>query len=352
MSKEFPVYIDELIEDAVARLNNLQGPETFNFAFMTDTHNCTRLVDRLLYSIREIDRRVPIAFTCLGGDYLCNNVNTTKDEALRQLGELKDLMDEYSRRPPVMVALGNHDNNPFGPKEQHLKPEEIYNTIMSHHAGMFVENPEEREGMYGYYDDPVNKVRAIYINPMNAPEGYERRTWEAKEGMVIGDRQLNWLANVALRVPNRDWAVVLFGHFMPLPAPHHYGDVTFGGDAFWEILAACKYGTAYSGMARRGKLEYDVKCDFSDCGPTEIIGYFCGHYHYDWSWKVFGIPVVACLCACSDNFGIEESWDGTMHRKTRGSGEESAASIFTVDRKRRCISCVRCGAGPDFSVSF
>ena len=97
MSRTMPSYVEEMIDGAVSRLDNLKNEHTVSFAFMTDTHNCTTLTGRGLYALREIDRRAGVAFTCLGGDYLCNNARTSKEKALSQLRELGDGGQRQSR---------------------------------------------------------------------------------------------------------------------------------------------------------------------------------------------------------------------------------------------------------------
>ena len=39
MSRTMPSYVEEMIDGAVSRLDNLKNEHTVSFAFMTDTHN-------------------------------------------------------------------------------------------------------------------------------------------------------------------------------------------------------------------------------------------------------------------------------------------------------------------------
>ncbi len=354
MSRTIPSYVEEMIDGAVSRLDNLKNEHTVSFAFMTDTHNCTTLTERGLYALREIDRRAGVAFTCLGGDYLCNNARTSREKALSQLRELGDLLESYTQ-PPVMAVNGNHDCNMFGPEENAVLPDEMYDIVMRHHRARFVCDDQAEKGMYGYYDVPEAKLRAVFLNVFDL-------TYRIKDGRLVpcgqpvgaalDGRQLQWVAERALALPP-EWGVVFFAHTTPLPAPFEGGcERVFGGDALWEIICACKRGTAYTAFARCGVLSYDVHCDYTAQGPRDVIGFFCGHHHCDFTWKTDGIPIIVCLSAANDNFETHVCGDGRLHLKTRGSGEESAFSVFTVDRAARRIYCVRCGAGPDFSITY
>lgn len=347
---DMPIYVEDMIDGAVSRIKNLNYTNTVTFAFITDTHNCTTYTERTLYAIDKISRRVPVSFTCFGGDYLCNNLRTPKEEAIRQHKELADLVNRYNRPDlPIMVANGNHDENSFGDVENQLTQQEVHDIIMSHHGKMFVCDENSPLNKYGYYDDEQNKLRAIFLDIMDAPitDGQQLR-----HSYVFGNGQLNWVANTALKLPGKDWGVVLFSHYSPIHIGVNGAGMLFGGNALWEILMAFKNGTSYSAREQKGAFFYDVSCDFSQQGESELIGYFFGHHHADLILKNHGTPIIGCLHAASDNFGFEKCTDGTFHCKTRGSGEESAFSMFTVNRTERRINCVRCGAGPDFSVEY
>lgn len=351
MKRPIPQYVEEIIDGAVSRLKNLQIGNTVSFAFMTDIHNCTEYTERALYAIQKINKCVPISFTCMGGDYLCNNSRTTHDDAIKQHNELGKIIEEYGNNSKIMVVNGNHDNNAFGMAENVLEADEIYDILMSHHKKVFVTDPESPKSMYGYYDDEENKLRAIFLNVMDTGYTKENAIQYIHSG-AFGNRQLNWVANTALKLPSPEWGVVVFGHFEPIPNPFVESELIFGGNAMWEILKAFKSGTAYCVSEKKGELFYDVSCDFTEQGESELIGYFCGHHHNDWVWKNAKIPLVSHLSAASDNFGIRICSDGTKHTKTRGSGEESAFSVITINRDTKRISCIRCGAGPDFGVNY
>lgn len=354
MNKPIPAYVDEMVEGAVSRLNNLKNEHTVSFAFMTDTHNCMDLTERGLYAIREIDRQVGLAFTCLGGDYLCNNSRTTREAARGQLRELGDLLEQYTQ-PPVMVANGNHDGNLFGAEENIVPPDEMYDLVMKHHKDLFVCDEQAKKGMYGYYDVPDARLRAVFLNVYDMSYRISDGAvipGSRNLGGVLDGRQLQWVAEKALVLPP-EWGIVFFAHTTPLPAPFPGGNERiFGGEALWELICACKNGTAYSARARKDVLSYDVQGDYTAQGPRDVIGFFCGHLHCDNAWSMNGIPIITCLAVASDNFETCPCGDGSLHLKTRGSGEESAFSVFTIDRAARRIYCVRCGAGPDFSVGY
>lgn len=343
--KEIPIYVDEMADEAVKRLKNLQYGNAASFAFVTDIHNCTDYAQRALYAIEKINREISISFTCLGGDYLCNNDRTSKDTAVAQHRELVEVLDKYGKDPLAVVAVGNHDYNVFGSDENAVMPDEIFDILMAHHSGV-VYDENNPKSLYGYYDDEKAKLRMIYLNLMDMSDNNKAVDHSVA---AIGSAQLKWLAECALDVPNKEWGVVFFSHYEPIPHPFAGATRVFGGEALWGVIRAFKNGTGFSASAKCGDMQYSVNCDFSGQGKRDVIGYFYGHHHCDLQWSESGIPLISCLAAASDNFsgGVNG-----LYPKTRGSGEESAFSVFTVNRDERRIYCVRCGAGTDYSVGY
>lgn len=347
----FPMYVEEMAESAISRLQMLPNGNYIDFAFITDIHNCTRYIERAFYALSKINKEFPISFICMGGDYLCNNSRTERSEALRQLGELAELYEKY-QDVPIITIKGNHDDNPFGIAENRLTPNDLYNILM-HNNDKF-SSSYNKNNMYGFYDIPQKKVRAIYINvfdPKYIKDG-NKTYYEGNTAKVIGNEQLNWLANKALILPSEDWSVAVFAHCLPIVTPFLPTERFFGGDALIETLSAFREGKSYSAKAEKDILSYDFKCDFQHQGKGKLIGYFCGHYHRDWKWTVSDIPVIAQLAAASDNFRTAMCADGSYHLKTRGSGEESAFSIYRVYIDQNEVCSIRCGAGPDFNYKY
>lgn len=357
MIEEIPKYVDEMIYGsgggAMGRITNaklpMKGHNIFSFAHMTDIHGCWEYVRRALYAVDKIDEEHPISFVCMGGDYLNNNPDTTPEEALAQHKVIRSIVGNFRLKDITMITNGNHDSNPFDGKEKKLTHKEVYETLMYHHKDCFVCNPEEPYSMYGYYDLPEVKARAIFLDTWDRPPCLEDE--KACEGFLIGNGQLNWFAHTALDLPDKDWGVMLFSHVLPVPSAV-MNDRVFGGDALWEVLCAFKNGTAYQGSGQRGAFSYAVECDFSGRGKGDVIACFVGHIHADRKAMVDGIRAISALSMASDNFAVRISDDNTFHDKTLGSIEESAFSVFTVDRTARKIHCIRCGAGPDYSVDY
>ncbi len=342
MKKNIPAYVDEMSEGAIDRLKTYKATKNHpihSFAFMSDSHYCNSYVDRAMYSIEQINKECEISFVCLGGDYLCNNSSTPKQVAETQLKELGDLLDSHKKKPVTYVIKGNHDENPFGVKENMVSNEYIYNTLMHSHKKNFILNDADPLCMYGYYDVPDTKIRAIFVDMMD----------KDVPGSGIGNAQLNWIANNALKLPSKDWAVVFFAHFEPISdciTPETY----FGGSTLWEIIRAFKDGRSFYEKLEKNGLSLDVHCNFAEKG--NVIAYICGHHHCDYKFTVDGINIVTIVSVCSDNFGVVKNPDGKEVRKIRGSGEESSFSIFTVDEEERSVNCIRCGSGDDFSFKY
>ena len=352
MRKPIPQYVDEMVEGAVSRLNNLKNENTVSFAFVTDTHNCIDYTERALYAISKIDREHKIEFTCLGGDYLCNNSSTTRADAIKQHLETRKVVDELGQHPTAIVLRGNHDVNSFGKTENIIPTEEFYDVLLSSNERFYGGKGEKV--CYGYYDMADIKLRAVYLDTSdNVYETDENGTVikEVTSGYRFGNRQLNWFANDALSLPGNDWSVVVFSHIMPIATPI-MPDRPFGGNALWGILTAFKNGTAYRASEDRDGDFYEVSCDFSKNGKGNVIAVITGHQHTDLFYMADGIRVITAVSAASDNFETGICHNGRVQYKTRGSGEESAFSVFVADMDKRIISMIRCGAGDDYTVDF
>lgn len=348
MKKQIPLYIEEMlttkasgaIDKCLKFKEFIINDTTCSFAFITDIHNCTDYAERAFYAIDRINEHYPLSFTCLGGDYLCNNVNTSKEEAVGQLRELSEALEDFKMKSSVMVLIGNHDTNPFAPAEE-LTHKEIYDIITKHNSNSFVMNKDDENSLYGYLDVPDSKIRAVFLDTSEYGGNY----------FAFGNKQINWFANTALNIPDSEWGVVVFSHALPVSstlAEHR----VFGGEAIWEILCAFKNGTAYSASETKGDLSYDVSCDFTHKGKGDVIAYFVGHNHADRKIMIDGIRAISTLGAAGDNMCGGLSDDGKFHAKVLGSAEESAFSIVTINRTKREISYIRCGAGPDMSCDY
>lgn len=354
MNGIYPMYIDEMIKSAIDRMTMLEDGEIINFAVITDIHNCTAYADRALHVIDEVNKVYPIDFTFLGGDYLCNNDRTTASFAMNQHKELEVVLDKYTNNYPIFVGLGNHDTNPFGSSINVIHPDDVFDVLMKHHNKQFILNKNNSKSMYGYFDIPETKTRAVFLNVFD-PE-YKRSSdgvvYKDKDACVISNEQLNWFANEALSTNKDGWEVAVFAHAFPGAVPFENSEIFFGGEALLEVLSAYKEGSAFSSKTKKSEKFYDVECDFTEKGKGSVIGFFVGHYHSEWIWKNRGINIISIPSAASDNFGNGRAYDNNYYLKTRGSGEESSFTIFRVNKTIRKVDIIVCGAGRDFSYMY
>lgn len=352
MRKPIPEYTKEMAEEAVLRLNNLKNENTVSFAFATDIHNCIDYAEREMYAVEQINKQHPLLFNCFGGDYLCNNSSTTKQTAVEQHKAFRAAIDGAAGDVPTIVVKGNHDDNPFGEISNIVPRDELYDLLLSRNS-VFHGDEKQPKAAYGYYDIPEEKIRVIYLDSVD-------NTYVTDENgtvtdysfmMIFGARQLTWLAEEALRLPENGWSVIVLSHIMPIATPLMH-DRPFGGEAVWEILCAFKRGGLYKAHVEREGMVFDADCDFSAQGKGDIIAVITGHEHCDRTCMADGIRVITAASAASDNFGTGMCDCGRIQYKTRGSAEESAFSVFVADRKARKISLIRVGCGQDYTVNY
>lgn len=222
---------------------------------------------------------------------------------------------------------------------------EFYRTGQSNYG-------EVRDGdsFYYYLDLKEKKVRIIGLNSFDLPEtlnddgSYKYKTITQS---AYRQKQLNWLANVALKLPENDWQVIIFTH-CPLPRTFEVqaGQAPLSqinSDTLIGIINAYQNGTKFELIDEEREMPIDINVDYTDQGMGVLIALVSGHIHADGNLVYQGINCIetaASLCYSED-----------VHR-TPDSASEDLWDIFSIDTEAKDIHIHRFGYGEDRVIKY
>lgn len=340
---------------AIDDLNNLVIPDPlhFNFGHITDNHH--QLSSYAPNSLRHY-ASIARASESLGLDAIVSNGDNAngwygREQILLELQQATStLFDRAAPGTDVFISMGNHDlgvmQNGKTKPAQCISVEEFKHIIRANGA-----YGEIRDGdsTYCYKDYFSKKVRLIQLDSFDLPEmTNEDGTYKYDFLKISAYRQaqLMWLANKALKLPAKDWQVIIFTH-CPLPGTF---EVTAGQPQLTQInseiligvLTAFKNGKAYSAKST-SEFPVDFECDFTAQGAGVLIGLISGHIHADGQMIYQGINCIetaASLC-----------YSENVHRIPNSSSED-LWDVFSVDMINRTIHAQRFGYGSDRTFTY
>ena len=156
-------------------------------------------------TVIKINESNSIDLCVLNGDYLDNN-NTSKATVAEWYKMLDKTFSGLS--VPQWRGKGNHDANDANINtSEHLTNEDYYKYFMRNaDINKFIMPYGKISNCYGYYDDTNKKIRFIFINTVDIPNGYEQQHIKG-----ISNEQLNFVAD-ALKFNDSEWGVVFISH--------------------------------------------------------------------------------------------------------------------------------------------
>ena len=206
---------------------------------------------------------------------------------------------------------------------------------------------------YGYYDDTNKKIRFIFINTVDIPNGYEQQHIKG-----ISNEQLNFVAD-ALKFNDSEWGVVFISHHalqdnrVLNPDEHEDAYLTpeHGGIPLIGVINAFINNTTYSYTSSVTDWEYNVDIDYTNNASNEVIGMFSGHMHRDGSVVTdSGYAMIQTTSAGNSVGGQNE--DGTPIVKKMYTITETSWDLITIDRINKKIYLDRFGGGNSREVTY
>ena len=355
--KNMPLYWENHLKEKINRIHELQaqgGKNSVSVGFISDVHWRTNL----LGSVGALER---VLFAC-SIPYYFNGGDTVSGCGLCEKQFLFDELNDYRKayqaiEHKCLIVEGNHDRaySTFEAPTyyaQNMSFNEIYEHMFRPQT-QYPDRVMSENGRYYYADDKHSKVRFIALNSQDTPnDDVDEEGKIIHNGMLnfgFMQEQLDWLANVALDVPDKSWSVILCSHACPV----------YGFNECWEkekhynyslatgILNAFRKHTSFKGELTHPDAAFDAKvdCDFTGKGGNVIV-WLGGHTHRDRLKEVDGIM---CMEIDTDSM---QSAGRSEYDRVECSYRTNAIDILTVHPHEHKVFVTRVGAGPDREFTY
>lgn len=310
--------INKNYEDFAKKIMGLQNADTFTLLFATDMHYTRNSALHIpgLYKLKEMigfSKYVGVDLLGIGGDIV--NGNTTID---KQYSDIYDMTAEIrkSKTTSVVIAKGNHDDcswyafkNGLGEKGT-VNQEQWYSHVINPLRVNFpmVIDKNNPTGGYYYIDYPSYKIRVININTSDYPilinesGNFVSKEFVGQWCLGMQEKQLDWFANVALKLNEEGWSALLFSHSCPL------SDISIHNrDIFIDIIKAFQNNEKGCVVGGQDHFKANISYDFTNNASNDVLFSLCGHKHGDFINVEQGITVITTRNLMGD--GRDAPWD-------------------------------------------
>lgn len=351
-----PTYWEGALREKIAKIHKHQieaGQDGASIGFVTDMHwrenekRSPALLERVLGECS-----IPYFFN--GGDLVSGCGLCTPDELVRDMVEYRKYMAPIEHK--CLFVEGNHDAcySTFpAPKYywQNLSADVLYEYFFRFES-MYPDRVISEDGRYYYVDDKAHKMRYIVLSSQDVPHSEHD-----ENGKVIFNKmrcygflqkQIDWFANVALDVPDKEWHVVCCSHaLVTCKIQPEEGEIRYNYDLMNGIINAFKKHTKFSGETsfENSLFNASVSVDFTGRGGV-FVAWLGGHTHRDNIKVVDGIVNVSLMNDSCQNPNMAE----LPHVKI--TTNEQAVDIFTVNKKTKTVHVTRIGAGEDREFTY
>lgn len=350
---EVPIYLKKMAKLKISKVKKLQGEKTMSFSFFTDPHITEASTFSDVETLNYLNNNMDIEFTACCGDNLDNGI--TKEIHLNTAKKLiaKLSFDNY------FTVKGNHDDNSIIANSVDnvrytMMPEEQYDIMFKRLEGIVQFDEANKEGMYYYYDMTEYKVRAIFLNSIDIPyikNPDNKASWRYDGQNTYGysNDQLNWLANTALKMPNKEWKVMFFTHVNPFTEGMIGADnLAHNGTVMLEIIDSFKSGIAYNSIPTTGDFGQLVSVDFSLQGSGSVVAFFYGHTHSEQVLTRKGIKYISTW-----NDAPRKSLSNSdAPTREIGTTSEICLNIVTINFNLNKIFMTKVGVGNDLVIDI
>lgn len=349
-----PSYWNDMVEvktKIVKLLQTAGGKDCVSFVWASDTHipdNDTTRTNDLGKIMAKMMDDCDIPFAVITGDVGTRASYPTETELAKTQESIPDHLAPLWGTNRLLVALGNHDgcygdSSNFYAKQ--LSPEKMWQFYFRNQS-LDSRRIFSDDGTYFYVDNQAQKVRYIVLNSQfggqYSVDGNGVAVNNRFSVSCYGQEQLEWLANVALDMPE-GYGAIITSH---VPANIDY---TVDRVQLIGIINAYCNKTSYSGGYSAGIDGWTnnyISVNFENA-EGEIIAMFSGHVHQD----TVDTTTLACPLITIISAGAQVN-DGEVPVRTMGSDTETSFDIVTINRKTRTIYCTRVGAGEDRKIQY
>ncbi len=348
LSTNIPKYWNAHLEEKIAKIHEKQiraGITGTSFGLITDIH----IGDNGMHSaplMEKVLTECGIPYFFNAGDFVTGMGIIDPEDLIHEIQLTQRLFARIGNK--MLMALGNHD-----PAYSTFLPPDYYAEFLTEEAVYeYVFRPQTQyanrvfgeDGSCFYADDTFHKVRYVVLNTHNTPNDEIKEDGHAvyNKFRLTGflQNQVEWFANVALRVPSQEWAVVLCTHEA---LGSDKGTVYYNRELILGLINAFRKHETYQGSTHYENLEgYDAKieADFTHQGG-DFIAWVGGHEHKDASALCDGV-----LTICSINDSLHNSAGSAFKHEERTDTEQSF-DIYTINRKEHKLYATKIGCGED-----
>lgn len=354
-----PSYWESMVAEKTEIVKSLQtagGKDCVCFVWASDTHipdnDCGRTTDIGKVMAKMLDN-CEIPFAVLSGDINTRASYSTEEKLLNAQKQMPIHLSPIWGTNRLLMALGNHDGcwgDSTGYYKHQFSPEEMWQAFFRGQALDF-RRVFSNDGLYFYVDNTAQKTRFIVLNShFGGDYAEDDNGWAVNDRFATscyGQEQLEWLANIALDMPE-GYGAIITAHVPPNIA------YTVDKEQFIGIVNAYCNKTTYSGNYTAGVdgwTNNNISVDFSNA-KGELIAMFTGHIHGDSiDTTTMDCPILTILSAgakANEHNGFVEPEGG----RTAGTDTETSFDVVTINKQTRTIDCIRVGAGIDREVNY
>ena len=271
------------------------------------------------------------------GDILSGENYTDKDLLLSDMNRIFSLF--RISNIPFVYSIAHHElyfngecddmGNRGGPTRQEIW--DIGGGMESdidyekHYGSEF--NGTDNGYMYYYFDNPEKKLRVININTVDG-------------GLVhVGYEQLIWVRDCAIKSTPEGFGIIIIGHIPPSADLFDYESATFGMSTYNP-----NKDFQVNGLDLNSILNQAIDDGYN------VIGYLCGHGHYDNVCTLSGAkyPIIMITCDIPSKVGDSNVLgDYNAYSRVLDDISEYAIDFFITDVKNDVVYVYRFGAGYD-----
>lgn len=256
---------------------------------------------------------------------------------------------------PTFFGIGNHDDNNIGGLSMKFAP---YRDMRKNQLGNIVTNDEfaelyrhkdrlfgemrRNDSNYLYKDFDDKKIRYIWLdvydNDMSLNED-NMLVYPRDKYSMISKEQLKWLINNALKLPNKDWHVII-GMHCPLDTTIQVNtNICINHDKALSVINAFKNGGS-------GTLEFSEEdhCDIVTYNfePSNLVCVINGHLHRDEFTTKENVNYMSVDCSLGGAHAI----------KYYDTDKEDSWKVFSVDTTERKVNIISFGRGDDREFTY
>lgn len=329
----------------------------FTIAYGTDYHYDVTSVsspyyaDGLRHALNMLSLGDISNATIFGGDQ-CDTGTLRKDYLIKQETDFATTVFSSREKNDLFLLKGNHDSGYHLEDDDYKIDNVIRDSDFSYiyeQDNYFGENRNQNSN-YFYKDYVDQKIRIIGLDSYDLPESVDG------EGKPIFNRfttsgysnaQLEWLANVALKTPSSDYAVIIFAHN---PLNHVFGNYDssayLNSECLQNILEGYVHGVSTTIVGTDDSLPVSVKTAFAEKG--NLIGFVSGHIHKDAQKTLNGVNYVSTVCSAT---GLDKD-DTSLRISEYGTAKEDAFDVIQIDTSNRTAYFNRFGSGVSRQLTY